>query len=51
MAYDAERTAILEGHGLEVLRFSNREIDTQFDVVCEHIDNVVKRRCEENDEQ
>lgn len=51
LAYDAERTAILEGHGLEVLRFSNREIDTQFDVVCEHIDNIVKKRCEENDKQ
>lgn len=51
LAYDAERTAIIEGYGLEVLRFSNREIDTQFDVVCEHIDNIVKKRCEENDEQ
>jgi very-short-patch-repair endonuclease len=43
-AYDAERTAILEGYGLEVLRFSNRDINTDFRVVCEHIDNKVKRR-------
>ena len=44
LAYDAERTAIIEGYGLEVLRFSNLEVDTQFNVVCEHIDNVVKKK-------
>ena len=43
-AYDEERTAILEGYGLEVLRFSNRDINTDFRAVCEHIDNTVKRR-------
>ena len=43
-AYDAERTAILEGYGLEVVRFSNRDINTDFRAVCEHIDNTVKRR-------
>ena len=43
-AYDRERTAILEHYGLEVLRFSNRDINTSFQAVCEQIDNTVKRR-------
>ncbi len=43
-AYDEERTAILEHYGLEVLRFSNRDINTRFQAVCEQIDNTVKRR-------
>ena len=43
-AYDEERTAILKKYGLEVLRFSNREINTDFRAVCEHIDNTVKAR-------
>ena len=37
-AYDAERTAILEGLGLKVLRFSNSDIDRNFRSVCEYID-------------
>ncbi len=43
-AYDAERSAILEKYGLEVLRFSNYEVNTDFRAVCEHIDNTVKRK-------
>lgn len=43
-AYDQERTAVLQKYGLEVLRFSNREINTQFRAVCEQIDDIVKRR-------
>lgn len=43
-AYDAERTAILERYGLEVLRFSNRDIDAAFHAVCEQIDEIVQRR-------
>ena len=43
-AYDAERTAILGKYGLEVLRFSNREINLDFRAVCEQIDNTVKER-------
>ena len=43
-AYDEERTVILEQYGLEVLRFSNRDINTDFRAVCEQIDNTVKRR-------
>lgn len=42
MAYDAERTAILSQYGLEVLRFSNYDIDVNFRAVCEEIDCIVK---------
>ena len=42
--YDARRTADLQRYGLQVLRFSNREIDREFQAVCEQIDNVVKQR-------
>lgn len=44
LAYDAERTAVLDQYGLLVLRFSNRDIDTLFQAVCEQIDQVVKER-------
>ncbi len=44
LAYDAERTADLEQYGLLVLRFSNRDIETRFQTVCEQIDQVVKER-------
>ena len=44
MAYDTERSTFLSALGLEVLRFSNREIDREFNAVCERIDTVVKQR-------
>ena len=40
--YDAERTEYLEGCGLTVLRFSNLDIDKNFDSVCEYIDLQLK---------
>ena len=43
-AYDEERTASLRQYGLEVLRFSNREIDREFRAVCEKIDDTVRKR-------
>ena len=43
-AYDEARTAVLQKYGLEVLRFSNRDINTDFDAVCERIDDIVKAR-------
>ena len=43
-ARDAERTAILEGYDLQVMRFTNLEIDRQFEAVCIAIDNAVKER-------
>ena len=44
MAYDAERSAFLSALGLEVLRFSNREIDRDFRGVCEQIDMAIQNR-------
>ena len=44
MAHDEKRTEVLKKHGLEVLRFSNRDINLQFAAVCELIDNTVKTR-------
>ena len=44
LAYDAERTAILESYDLKVIRYSNREIDREFAAVCEQIDCIIKER-------
>ena len=42
LAYDEKRTAALEMYKLKVIRFSNREIDEQFERVCWEIDQVIK---------
>ena len=42
MQKDRFRTEILENLGLKVFRFSNREINCEFQSVCEYIDMVVK---------
>ncbi len=39
--YDLERTQILEGYGLTVIRFTNQEILTNFEGVCEVIGGVI----------
>ena len=44
MAYDAERSVFLSALGLEVLRFSNRDIDRDFRNVCEQIDLTIQNR-------
>jgi len=44
MAYDAERSAFLSALGLEVLRFSNQDIDRDFRGVCEEIDITIQNR-------
>ena len=43
---DSERSAFLTDLGLEVLRFSNREIDRDFQGVCQQIDITIQRRME-----
>ena len=40
--YDEKRTAVLEKHGLSVLRFSNKDIDERFEQVCYIIDQRIK---------
>ena len=47
MAYDAERSAFLTALGLDVLRFSNREIDREFHGVCEQIDLTIQNRLQD----
>ena len=42
--YDEERSAILERYGLIILRFSNLEIDRNFEGVCVYIDQIVNSR-------
>ena len=44
MAYDIERSAFLSALGVEVLRFSNRDIDREFHSVCEEIDFTIQKR-------
>ena len=47
MVYDSERSAFLTDLGLEILRFSNREIDREFCAVCEQIDLVIQKRLQD----
>lgn len=42
--HDAERTKILEKYGLYVLRFSNQDIDKNFNGVCHMIDKTIQER-------
>ena len=44
LAYDAERSRFLTALGLEVLRFSNRDIDRDFRGVCTQIDLIIQKR-------
>ena len=37
IAYDKERTNILEGYGIKVIRFTNNDIINNFKGVCENI--------------
>ena len=47
MAYDAERSQFLTDLGLEVLRFSNRDIDRDFRGVCEQINIAIQNRLQD----
>ena len=44
IAHDTERSQFLTALGLEVLRFSNRDIDRDFRGVCEQIDITIQCR-------
>ena len=46
VAYDTVRTEIIEKYDLHVVRFSNRDIDYNFDGVCQMIDRIIKSRVE-----
>ena len=42
--YDDERSKILKNFGLHVLRFSNKDVDGNFEGVCHIIDQTIKER-------
>ena len=42
LAYDSERSAVLQGYQLTVIRVSNADIDRNFPGVCEMIDQRIK---------
>ena len=39
--YDWERTKILEGYGLQVVRFTNNQVMNNFEAVCEQIAGLI----------
>ena len=45
-AHDEARTKILERYGICVLRFSNKDIDNNFEGVCYMIDKVINEQIE-----
>ncbi|WP_231451028.1 DUF559 domain-containing protein [Selenomonas bovis] len=45
LQYDAERTKVLEGLGIYVLRFTNLDVHRNFRAVCERIIQVAEERC------
>ena len=47
LIYDKERAAILEQYGVKVLRFSNLEVERNFQGVCTAIDLAIKERIEQ----
>ena len=44
LSYDEKRTSLLEKYGVEVLRFSNSDIDNNFYGVCTMIDMKVNEK-------
>ena len=44
MAYDTDRSMYLSALGLDILRFSNRDIDRDFYGVCRKIDITIQNR-------
>ncbi len=41
MTYDSERTMILSGYGIKVIRFSNQDVMNNFENVCNQIANLL----------
>ena len=51
ITHDEARTAAIETVGVEVLRFTNRDIDSAFMAVCTKIDAVVRARIDRQKEE
>ena len=41
---DAQRDAFLQGQGLTVLRYSNLDVNKNFEGVCDYLDEIIKNR-------
>ena len=46
--YDEVRTEIINSYGIEVIRFSNDDIDRNFSQVCKVIDDKVKEKLQDS---
>ena len=46
--YDQKRTEELNRRGIEVLRFTNYDVDAHFDAVCMEIDTRIRKRIRHN---
>ena len=44
LAYDRERSAIFQTYGIKVIRFTDHEVDTQFEAVCDQIMRTIESR-------
>lgn len=44
LAYDAARTCVFENQGIKVIRFTNLQIDNEFENVCNEINRVISIR-------
>jgi len=44
MQYDTEREQMMQKFGIETIRYTNLEVDRQFEAVCESIDAHIKSR-------
>ena len=44
MEYDLERTKYFESLGISVIRFLNRDINSDFENTCKYIDKIVKSK-------
>ena len=42
--YDSEREQIMQNFGLKTIRYTNNEIDTEFNSVCNDINEQIKNR-------
>ena len=42
--YDKKRTEYLNGVGIEVIRFLNKDINYNFENTCKYIDKIIKNR-------
>ena len=51
ITHDEARTAAIETVGVEVLRFTNRDIDSEFRAVCTQIDTAVHERLNQEKEE